>query len=428
MEPIEAVLVGAGQRGREAIGAFAQRHPDELKFIAVVEPDKAKRNGFAKIHNISKENCFSSYEEFFKHPKIAPLCFNTTMDKLHFPSAMLALEKEYHLFLEKPMTDNPKSCLILAEEAKRRGLMIQICHPLRYTTFYSKIKELIDKKTIGNIISFSMNENVAYWHFAHSFVRGNWGKLENSGPFILTKCCHDMDIATWIANSKVKKVFSAGELQYFCQENAPPNSPMQCTDGCPIEKTCPFYAPAIYLTDYTDWPVSAISFDRSFEARKKAVQKGPYGKCVFKCNNNVVDNQVVCAEFENGITFNFAVYANSFYPFRTIRIIGTTGEINAHFEKMEIKILRFGQGMGDWGGNSPQPEIIYADKIDGAHGGGDTGVIRNFLKQYRENNLQSIEHSLDIAVEGHLLAFAAEHARISEKVIFMQDYKIEIMS
>lgn len=423
MQPVEAVLVGAGQRGRDAMGAFAERHPDELKFIAVVEPDSGRREVFAKKHNIPKENQFETYAEFFQKPKIAPLCFIATMDREHFPAAMLALERGYNVMLEKPMTEDPATCLKLGEEVKKRRLMMHICHPLRFTNFYLKVRELLDSGVIGDIVSVAMSENVAYWHYAHSFVRGNWGKKENSGPFILTKCCHDMDIATWIGGAPVKRVSSSGTLKFFSPENAPKNSTMRCTDGCPQWKTCPFYAPAMYLTDYVDWPVSVISLDTGKDARLEALKKGPYGICVFKCGNNIVDNQVVNAEFENGATLSFAVYANTFFPYRSLRIIGTKGEMNGHLEKLEISINLFGQGAGNWYGNSPQAEVYKITATDGAHGGGDTGVIRNFLTKYNNNDFEGIYRSLDIAVEGHLLAFAAEKARESGEAVLMAEYK-----
>ena len=415
----EAVLIGAGERGRESSGAYAIRFPEKLKFVAVAEPDDNKRERFAQQHGISDEDCFPCYEALFEKDRLAPLCFNTTMDRKHLDSSIMALEKGYHLFLEKPMATDPQSCLRIFSQALKSRLMVQVCHPLRYTGFYKKVKELLDQGEIGEIVSFTMEENVCYWHYAHSFVRGNWARNDKSGPFILTKCCHDMDIAAWLSGSPVKKVSSIGSLRFFRGENAPEGAPERCTQGCPVEKECPFYAPAYYLGENTGWPVGAISGDTSLKARKEALEKSPYGRCVFRCGNNVADHQLVNAEFPNGVMFNFAVRALSSYPYRSIRIVGTKGELRGHFEKGEIAITKFIPEYV-W---SYKPEIIEVKPDVGAHMGGDTGVINHFLRCFEEDDYEAMKSSLKIALEGHMLSFAAEEARTGSNILSLKDFK-----
>jgi predicted dehydrogenase len=305
------------------------------------------------------------------------------------------------------------------EEARKRNLMVQICHPLRYTPFYSKVKELLDAGKIGKIISLSMVENVGYWHFAHSYVRGNWRNFETSGPLILTKCCHDMDIATWLVDEKVRNISSFGTLSFFKEENAPKGSPARCTDGCPVEDTCSFYAPKFYLHKANEWPVDVICVNSTHEARENALKTGPYGRCVFRCDNDVPDHQVVAVEFENDVTLDFMVVANSYNCHRTIRVIGTEGELNGFMEKNEIVVDRFQPGLGESHVSEHfTPEVV----IDG-HAGGDTGVIQNFLSCYKNEDYDGIFRSLEIAVEGHLLSFASEEARKNKSIVSMQDYK-----
>lgn len=418
-KPVEAVLVGAGNRGREAVGAYARRNPKELKFIAVAEPHEGRRDVFAEEHGIPVENRFNSWEELMERPQLAPLCFNTTMDQTHRESAKAAMDKGYHLFLEKPMAHTADGCLEIARHARKRERLIQICHPLRYTNFYGRVKELLDQGRIGRLLSISMYENVGNWHFAHSYVRGNWRRIDESGPVILTKCCHDMDIATWMADGHVREVSSFGSLSHFVEANAPEGAPARCTDGCPVEDTCPYYAPAFYLGAGIGWPTSVISVDTSVEARRRALETEQYGRCVYRSDNTAVDHQVLNAEFESGITLDFAVRANTAECFRTIRLIGEAGEINGHFEKNEIMVTRFGQGYSD----KATREIFKTLVWDGGHGGGDTGVVKNFLRVYNENDVKGQDHSLDIAVEGHLLSFAAEQARVGREVVRMQDFK-----
>ncbi len=420
-QPVEAVLVGAGGRGRDAFGAFAKRTPELLKFIAVAEPDEGRRRKFASDHGIAESMQFASWSDLVTRPApLAPLCFNATLDREHLPSSLAILEAGYHLFLEKPMGVTAAECLAIERKAAERDRMVQICHPLRFTTFYGKVKSLIEEGAIGRPITIAMSENIAYWHYAHSYVRGNWRRVDTTGPMILTKCCHDMDIATWLCDARASRVASVGALRFFRPENAPAGAPKRCLDGCPAEKTCPFYAPALYLGDYAEWPVSAISLDTSLEARRRAIETGPYGRCVFHSDNSAVDHQEVIAEFENGIQVNFSARANSFLPLRTIRIIGTEGELNGHFEKQEISTFRFKTGM--WYQDKPKVYRLRA-RTAGAHGGGDEGAIRNFLRCYKENDQTFIRRSLEIAVEAHVLALAAEEARATGAVVDMSAYR-----
>jgi len=417
--PIQAVLVGAGSRGRDTAGGFALRHPDKLKFVAVAEPDDERRTTFARLHSLPDQNCFSSYEALFDRPPLAPVCFNLTMDRTHLESSVMALEKGYHLFLEKPMAHTAEACFAIREAARKHKRMVQICHPLRYTPFYNKVRELIDSGIIGDLTSVSMSENVGYWHYAHSYVRGNWRRKDTSGPLILTKTCHDMDLISWFVGSPARRVSSFGTQSLFTRKNKPEGAPKRCTDGCPAENTCPFFAPAFYLPLPNEWPANVICLDPSPEARMNALRTGPYGRCVFQSDNNVPDHQVVAAEFENGVTLDFIVRGNTLGCFRTIRLSGTKGELNGHFEKNEISVRQFGQKMG-------LDELILVftpASFFGGHGGGDTGVISHFLEQLAKNDRAALKHSLDIATEGHLLAFAAEEARVAQSVIEMKDFR-----
>lgn len=419
MTPVTALLVGAGSRGRNTFGAFALGNPELLQFVAVAEPDEGRRNRFAEDHGISSENCFASWEEALARPQLAPIAVNATLDRTHLPSSRAILAAGYHMLLEKPMATSPEECLEIARLADEHNRLVQICHPLRFTTFYLKVKELLEQGLVGRILSMSMAENVGYWHFAHSFVRGNWRRVDETGPLILTKCCHDMDLATWLADGQVNRVSSFGKLEFFRPKSAPEGAADRCLDNCPAADVCGFYAPGLYMGDETEWPVDVISLDTSLEARTEAVRTGPYGRCVFKCDNTTVDQQAVIAEFDNGVLLDFSVRGASFHPGRTIRIEGTLGELNGYFEKNEIKILRYGHGTGE----GVEPLVYTTEPATGSHGGGDDGAIRNFLHRYKTGDAGAIRRSLDIAVEGHLLAFAAEKARESGQTVDMSRFR-----
>ena len=420
--PMTAVLLGAGGRGIGTTGSFAEKHPEKLKFIAVAEPNEGRRKKFAEIHGIPEDMQFASYQELFAREQLAPLCFNTTMDLEHLESALLALDRGYHLYLEKPMDVTPEGVLSIYKKAVEKRRVVQVCHPLRYTAFYLKIKELLDQQVIGKTVSITMVENVCYWHFAHSFVRGNWGVVEKSGPLILTKTCHDMDIAVWLAGGIPETVASFGKQSMFTRANQPAGAKDRCTDGCPHVGKCPFDAIAMYAREeFSDWPVSAISLDRSVAARRKAIEEGPYGRCVFACDNTACDEQNMLTMFDNGVHVNFAVHGNSMRPSRTIRILGTEGQLDGHLEKNEISYIRFGIIQGD----DVKPVVLtefQSDETDG-HFGGDAGAVNNFLKLVTTGDYESANASLKIAVDGHLLSFISEKARAQEKVLNMEEFR-----
>jgi len=413
MKKITVALLGAGGRGKDSYGPYALRHPDEIQFVAVAEPNDERREMFAKQHGIKSEMCFKDWKELLEKEKLADGMLICTQDRMHFEPTVKALETGYHVMLEKPMAADPKECVILGEYAKKYKRIFLICHVLRYTNFFSTLKKLLDENRIGQLISIQHNENVAYWHQAHSFVRGNWRNSREANPMILAKCCHDMDILLWLAGADCVKLASFGSLTHFKKENAPAGSPNRCTDGCPAENKCPYYAPNMYLTENVSWPTSAISDDTSLEARKKALQEGPYGRCVYKCDNDVVDHQVISAEFANQVTAAFTMCAFTNDCTRTIKLMGTKGEIRGSMEKNEIEILDFLSGNRD---------TIHVGKAMSGHGGGDSGIMHDFVQLVQSGDISHGLTSASVSVQSHLMAFAAEKARLENKVINMDEY------
>ncbi len=414
MKKISLALIGAGDRGMHSYAPYAHNKPHEVEFVAVAEPDSEKREAFRRQYGISEDCCFADYKNLLDKPKLADGILICTQDRMHLEPAMLALEKGYHVMLEKPMSVNAAECIQIGNCAQRYNKILLICHVLRYTPFFSTIKELIDKGSIGKLISIQHNENVGYWHQAHSYVRGNWRKAEESSPMILAKSCHDMDIILWLAGSDCARLSSFGELTHFNKENAPEGAPERCMQGCPSEKECPYYAPKIYLTEKTDWPTSVISTDLSIEGRLKALKFGPYGRCVYYCDNDVVDHQVVNMEFENGVTAAFTMCAFTNEMGRTIKLMGTKGEIRGHMEKNQIEIIEFG--------TSKRITIDLNVGVDiHGHGGGDERLMADFINLIRENNNNGLTSAKN-SVQSHLMSFAAEKSRLDGTVINLKEY------
>lgn len=456
-KPIRAVLIGAGQRGAKDYAPFALKNPDQLQFVAVAEPILARREGFARQHNIPAERQFESWEELLALPQLGDAALVATQDWQHTAPALAAMRAGYHLLLEKPMAINAADCIALVKTSRETERQLHICHVLRYTQHFRLMRELIRSNAIGEVVDVDHRENVAFWHMAHSYVRGNWRNQAESCPMILAKCCHDLDMLPWVLGSRPLQLSSSGSLLHFRAENAPAGAPPRCTDGCPVAKTCPYNAAAFYLelipfwesfiqtapkglgrwaarqwlerpavirvmarfapilrqiTDYRGWPLSVVSDDPTPENILAALQSGPYGRCVFRCDNDVVDHQVVSMLFSGGATVTLTMHGHSPIEHRSTRIEGTRGRLTG----------MLGNG-GAWL-RVEQHRPAAARRYDTSppagegHGGGDMQLMADFTASARRaGNPPEVLAAAEEALQSHLLAFAAEEARLEKKVI-----------
>jgi predicted dehydrogenase len=414
MKTMTAILIGAGDRGARAYAPYALAFPNELKIFSVADPGMDRRMNLQQAHDIPDENCYKSWEEVLNlDRKIADIAIICTLDRNHFKPTMRALELGYHVLLEKPMSPDPLECIAMEQAAKRYNRQLTICHVLRYTEFWSTIKKVIDKGEIGEVVSLQLNENVEVMHMSHSFVRGNWNNKEKSSPMILQKSCHDMDIISFVMGKECKRVSSYGSLLHFKEENAPIGAPQRCLDGCPAEHECPFHAGRYYLGEGKGW-ARKFTEDYTNEGVIKALNETPYGKCVYRSDNNVVDHQVVNMEFEGGATATFSMCGFTREQTRIVQIMGTKGEIRGNMEENSISIFDF---------LTKHENAIKFDNPVGGHGGGDNGIMRTFLREIQFGNNGDGVTSASASVRSHLMAFAAEDSRLNEgQSINIDDY------
>ncbi|AZU64086.1 Gfo/Idh/MocA family protein [Neobacillus mesonae] len=414
METMTAILIGAGDRGARAYAPYALAYPNEVKIVGIAEPWKERRVRLQEKHNIPAEHCYESWEEVLGlEQKMADIAIICTLDRNHFKPTMKALELGYHVLLEKPMSPDPLECIAMEQAAKKYNRQLTICHVLRYTDFWSTIKKIIDRGDIGEIVSLQLNENVEYMHMSHSFVRGNWSNKEKSSPMILQKSCHDMDIISFLMGKECKRISSYGSLMHFKEENAPAGAPQRCLDGCPAELECPFHAGRYYLGEGKGW-AKKFTEDCTNEGIIKALQKTPYGKCVYRSDNNVVDHQVVNMEFEGGATATFSMSAFTREQTRIVQIMGTKGEIRGNMEQNSISTFDF---------LTKHETIIHLDSPVGGHGGGDHGIMRTFLREIKLGRSEDGVSSTAASVRSHLMAFAAEDSRLNMgQSIAIDDY------
>lgn len=414
MSNLTLAVLGAGQRGRDVYCRYILAHRPDVQVVAVAEINQERRMMVQQEHAIRDEYVFDTWEPFFELDRLCDAVIISTNDEMHYEPTKLALEKGYHVLLEKPMSTSKEEIEGLQELAKAYPNQIfMISHVLRYTPFFNAMKKILDEKKIGELVSVQHNENIGYFHMAHSFVRGSWRDAAQTSPIILAKSCHDMDILLYLIGSRCTKVASFGDLKHFKRENAPENSGDRCL-SCQVERECAYSAKKIYIDN--EWAVGAITnHPEDMNTAVEALRTGPYGRCVYKIgDNNVCDHQVSIMAFENGVTATFNLCAFTNEVTRTMKFMGTKGEIRGHMEKGKIEIYDFVNGNHE--------EIDVNDQIDSnfGHSGGDAALTEDFLeliKGSKEGKEIPQRTSAIISAESHLMALAAEESRLTNQVI-----------
>ncbi|MCM1027166.1 MAG: Gfo/Idh/MocA family oxidoreductase [Roseburia sp.] len=403
------VIAGAGGRGRLTYAPYAKKFPEQMKLVAAADRIPERLREMKEEYALAEDCCFDTVEEMFARPKMADMAFICTQDGEHVRHAMLALEKGYDLLLEKPVSAEAAECRRLLEKAEELGRSVTVCHVLRYAPFYQRLKGLLEEGAVGRVISIQASENVGYWHQAHSFVRGNWRRSDETSPMILAKCCHDMDLLVWLTESRCRRISSMGSLSWFREENAPAGAPLYCLDGCPVKAECPYDAEKIYITNPvtgydtngSGWMQKAVMTQPDREGLLETLKTSPYGRCVFRCDNNVVDNQSVTMEMENGITIGFHMCGLNRNNYRTIHIMGTKGDITGNLEEESLVLHQFG-------GEEETIRMNVEETLYG-HGGGDYRMLHDMFEARSRGTgtLTSLRESL----ESHYMALAAERSR-----------------
>lgn len=421
MKQLSLILIGCGDRGN-CYMQYLDLCPEKFKLVAIADPLKVKRDYFKDKYNVPDEMCFDSYEELLSKPKMADIAVICTQDQLHFAPAMMAIEKQYDLLLEKPIAPTPEECWQIAENAKKNGVRVLVGHVLRYSPYYIKVKEFVSEGHLGEIMNVIHTEALSHVHYSHSYTRGNWRNTAESSPMILAKCCHDADFLQWVLGKSCVRVSSVGTLSYYCEKNKPEGAPKRCTDGCPHQESCVYYAPELYKIRTTEMEhfraTVAQKFNPTDDEVEECLKTSPYGRCVFQCDNDVVDHQVVTIEFEGEkyATLTMSAFGTGN---REMVIMGTKGELRVNAKNQSITFCEFATGEVR---SIYEPNVIFDESIGGGHGGGDAGIMED-LYNYIALDKPSISVSdITVSCENHLICFAAEEARLSGKAIDMKEY------
>ncbi|RZK49725.1 MAG: Gfo/Idh/MocA family oxidoreductase [Pedobacter sp.] len=412
-KPITVITLGAGSRGT-VYGNYAAAFPDQLKVIGVAEPNTFRNDRYAKKHQIADTHRFNTWEDVFKQPKLADAVIISMPDDLHYEPCMKALSMGYDILLEKPIAPTEKECRDILALAKKTGRIVAVCHVLRYAPYFVKMKELIAKGAIGEVISIQHFEPIEHTHMAHSYVRGNWHNSKTTTPIILAKSCHDLDIIKWVINKRSQKIVAMGDLKWFRKENAPQGSTARCTDGCAVERTCPYSAIKEYIdrnsrTFVLDIPENVN--DRKAAIREK-LETTNYGRCVYRMENDQPDHYVTSIQFEDSVTANFSMEAFTAYHGRRTRIMGSMGDLVGdmtelvHHDFITRKETKF----------IPKAEDVEGYKNSG-HGGGDWMLVRDFVQAVSQRDPSLLTSTIDDSIESHIMGFMAEKSRKEGKVM-----------
>lgn len=426
---ISVALAGLGSRGKDTYAKVAKLFPNQMAIKAIADIDSAKVEEVAKEYGIPAEKCYSSAEAMLDEPKLAEAMFITTQDKQHVSQAVPALKKGYHLLLEKPISPDLAECRQIVRVAEQYQRQVIVCHVLRYTPYYRTLKAILDSGRIGQIVTVMGIENVGYWHQAHSFVRGNWRNSEETSPMILQKCCHDMDLMLWLTGKRCRYVSSYGSTYLFRQDKAPNGAAKRCLEGCRARQECPFDAEKIYmhhpktgvLKGNVGWPNNVLTLQPTADTVMQALREGPYGRCVYYCDNNVVDHQVVNLEMTDGSTISFTMSGFTYENSRYAKFMGTKGDIIADMSDNTINIRVFGK----------DTEVVDVSQLAedfSGHAGGDNQMVLEFLQLLSEGRTPSDGMtSVADSVESHYIALAAEQSRLGNgKVIDLEDLRSDL--
>ena len=411
------VIIGAGSRGM-IYGHLAKENGVQIAAIAEKRPDRLKNA--AEQLDVPKGRCFHDASDLFAKGKLADAAIIASQDQDHYGHVMQALHCGYDILLEKPIAPTPAECIAIEEAANALGRKITVCHVLRYTNFFMAIKEILDSGEVGRIVSIKHSENIGNFHMAHSFVRGNWRNTASSCPIILAKSCHDLDILLWLTGAHCTRVAAFGSLTYFREANAPAGSTDRCCD-CPVAQTCRYEAKKMYLPVLGQWPADVVCLEQTEQALEEALRTGPYGRCVYRCDNDVCDHMSMILEFDNGVSATFTLTAHTSACHRNIHILCEDGEILADDETKQILVRKHVSSQAD----TFQERIINIRTNGSGHGGGDAGIMADFtacMEQAASDSRSSISRS----VESHLMAGAIEHARRTGTVVDMAAYRASL--
>ena len=407
--PVSIVAIGAGNRTNKYL-EYVRRNPDKARLIGVVELNDLRRQKVAVEFGLDASCCYTDYRDFFRSPLEADAVMICTPENMHFEPAMLAIEAGYHVLLEKPIAQTLEECLAIGEAARRKNVIVSVCHVLRYHPYFIKLKELACSGELGNIISINHCTSVGVDRATHSFVRGLWSREADTNPMLISKCCHDIDFLLWLTKTRCRKITSFGSLRWFRSKNAPEGSAERCVD-CKVEAQCPLSAVDLYRVR-RDW-ISNFDIPQGKtidQVIEDELREGKYGRCIYHCDNDVVDHQIVSMEMDSEVTINFSMDLFTLKDHRKTHICLTEGEIDGNETLLRVRRFRGGaETVYDFSNLSHQP----------FHAGADLDIVADFIDAIHSEE-KYLRTSIDLSVESHRICFEAERSRKEQRMVLFE--------
>lgn len=425
--PITAIIVGAGHRSM-VYAHYAETNPDRLKIVGVADPDVHRRKMVQAKYNLPDSMLFESAEELASHGKLADAVINGTMDQQHVATALPLLAAGYDMLLEKPFAINEEEVRTLSAAAKKYGRKVMICHVLRYAPFYAEIRRRLPE--LGKIQAIETTEHVSHHHMIVSFVRGKWRNTEKAGhdSLLLAKCCHDIDLIMWMKSGIAPvRVSSFGGMQQFRPENAPVGSGERCLVDCPpeIENNCPFSARKQYLEHPNRWSfyvwrdLENIA-EPTLEQKAELLKTSDFGRCVYKMDCELVDNQTVIIQFADGCIASHNLLTGTPVAQRTIHITGERGEITGKVDDSRFTIrLLDPHSTDEYREEVVDLNVLSGDTsgMHGGHAGGDERLAADFVSVLLNEEPSISCTALADSIAGHMTVFRADRAMKTGTVV-----------
>lgn len=404
--PVRIIVIGAGNRANKYL-EYARRNPDQLQLVGIVETCDLRRQAMAAAFGVADKRCYTRYDDLFTERPEADMVLISTPESAHFDPAVKAIDAGYHVLLEKPIAQHYDQCCEIARRARQRGVLVGVCHVLRYHPYFAKIRELVVSGQLGRLVSVSHTASVGLDRATHSYVRGLFRRESEANPILLAKCCHDIDFLLWTSGAHCRRLSSFGSLRWFRSENAPQGAAARCID-CAIEPRCPFSAHDLYYVR-RDW---ISNFDvpagTTLDAAiMEELRTGMLGRCVYHCDNDVVDHQLLAMEMDDEATISLSMEMFTNDDTRKTHIRLTGGEIDGNERTLWVRRFRGGAA-----------ETYDFSEIAGQpfHAGADLRLIGDFIRALRDPS-QPFLATIDDSIESHRICYAAEQSRKTGQTI-----------
>jgi len=311
--------------------------------------------------------------------------FIGSFNAMHIEHAVPAINAGKHVFCEKPLATTKQDCLdILEAHRSHAAQSFGVGFVLRYSKFYRTIKEWIDQGKLGDLISMEFNETLHPQHGAS--MHGNWRrKVEWSGPMILEKCCHDMDLMHWLTGSKPARVASFGGLNFFKPEYA--DHDKLYDKG---EDGFGFYERGL-ASGY------AVGLENNIDP--------------FSADKDTIDNQVAIMQLENGANVSFHYCMHAAQTERRFYMLGTRGSIRANVLTGTVEYSPVG-----WERRVESVQPISGD----GHGGAEQPMTKDILACMFDG--VPMPTTVEDGVTASFISLGIDESRVSGGVIDMNSY------